>query len=371
MAARSATLSDSVVIASAQSIGRRLHRYPENHFKTIICDEAHRNTLGTYPQAIFARFPSAKVLGLTATPWRMAGGQLGDFYERIVAEVSLKRLVNEGWLSRIVVQSVPLSADLRAVRKTAGDYNDADIGTAIAPHLREAVRLLKTHAKGRTTAVFLPLVALSQEFAALCRAEGLRAVHVDGNDRAGLAAFAAGEFDIISNAALLTTGWDCPRVDCILVLRPTQSAALYSQIVGRGTRLHPGKENLIILDPLYLNEGHDLIKPADLIVSRAKGEPAERVDGDLLDAERDILAERAAKLAREAEAKRQREARTYDPLAESTPWWKRPPSSAQLWTLRKNGIHRAPTTAGEARKLLAGVFAKKAEPVEPFTFISR
>ena len=104
---------------------------------------------------------------------------------------------------------------------------------------------------------FLPLIATSEAFVAACREEGLRAIHVDGNNREGLRAYERGEYDIISNASLLSTGWDHPATDCVFILRPTKSLVLYMQMVGRGTRIFPGKENLLLLDPLYLSDRHD------------------------------------------------------------------------------------------------------------------
>lgn len=373
---------DRVVIATAQSMARRIDKWPENYFDLIIVDEAHRNTLGGMAQTVLSRFPASKVLGVTATPWRSDRQQLGSYYEKIAIEIGLPRLIREKWLAPITVKSVPLPVDLQSVRTTAGDYNEADLGAAIAPHLLEAAKLLQEHAAGRPTVVFLPLIATSKEFVDACRSIGLRAVHADGNDREGVRAFERGEYDILANAALCTTGWDCPRVSCVFPLRVTKSLSLFQQMVGRGTRLYKDKTDLLLLDPLYLTDDHSLVKAARLIAkneeqAKALSEKFENSGGDgfdLLETDEQVKIERESKLAKELKAKAKRRARTVDAVefalslhaseaAEYEPemaWEKQPPSEKQMEVLMRAGFDADSITCkGHASKILDLLFTRR------------
>lgn len=263
MGDRQASPFSQVVVATSQSLARRLDKYAENDFDLIINDEAHRNTFGLYPSKIFNFFKSAKVLGITATPYRSDKKELGSFYEKISSEISLISLIAHGYLANVRIKSIPIGIDLRDVRKTAGDYNDADLGLALDPHLMRCAQLLKDNAYNRKTVVFLPLIETSKRFCECCNQIGLHAVHVDGIDRAAMRS----DYQVICNASLLTTGWDEPSIDCVYILRPTMSQVLYSQMVGRGTRICEGKENLLLLDPLFLSDNLSLVRPARLVAA--------------------------------------------------------------------------------------------------------
>lgn len=148
--------------------------------------------------------------------------------------------------------------------------------------------------RGRTTVVFLPLVSIAKKFCECLTNAGMKAVEVDGGspDRKEiLDGFNAGKYDVICNAMLLTEGWDCPRVDCIVVLRPTRSRALYVQMVGRGLRLSPdtGKKDCLILDFLWITAKHDLIHPSAIIAK--SDEVAKKMDNLPLNAELDLIEE--------------------------------------------------------------------------------
>jgi superfamily II DNA or RNA helicase len=378
MANSEAWPGDRVVIATTQSIARRLDKWPRDYFGLIIVDECHRNSLGAMAQRVLSHFNTARVLGVTATPFRSDRKQLGSFYERIACEITLPRLIKEGYLSRIVIKSVPLPVDLSAVRTVGGDYNEADLGDALAPHLVQAAQLVKDHAPDRRTVVFLPLRDISRRFVAACQSIGLSAVHVDGDDREGLARFAAGEFQVISNAALLTTGWDCPMVDCVLPLRPTKSLSLFQQIVGRGTRTHPGKSNLLLLDPLWLTDDHSLIKSARLIAKTPEQAKAladkfeEGGETDLLAADDDVTSEREQRLADELRARSRRKARSVDAMEfclavhaatdyePECAWEKKPVSDAQRKLLERMGFDAASMpTRGQASRVLDIVFDRQ------------
>lgn len=388
-----ASLNSKVVISSAQSLWRRLDRFPRNHFERVIIDEAHRCTLGAMSQTILQHFESAEFLGMTATPFRSDRKSLGEVYSHIAIEVGLERLIREGYLTRIHIKSVPLTLDLRDVRTTAGDYNAADLGTALEPHLLAAAEMIADHAVGagrKKTVVFLPLVATANAFASELRRLGVRAVAASGNDKSELAEFTDGDAKVICNAALLTTGWDCPPVDCICILRPTKSLALYQQMIGRGTRLFPGKDNLLVLDPLYLADDHNLITPARLLARTQ--EQADAIDKelstgrapsgsgggnkemDLLDVDSGVQAQREEALAKKLADKQTRDPRLVDAVefslslhqaegAEYTPefaWEGRPVSPNQKAMLENAGFDMSGISCmGHAAKIIDVLISRR------------
>lgn len=266
-----ATKGANIVCASVQTMqGKRLERWEQDHFGLVICDEAHHSISDSW-QNTLKRFDShAWVWGCTATPARSDAKNLGCYYENVAFEIGLFDLIEQGYLSRISIKCVPIQIDLNHVRTTNGDLNESDLSDAITPHFRAIVQAIKEHATFRKTVVFLPLCATSRAFVSVCNSEGIKARHIDGEseDRKQiLAEFAAGEFDLLSNAMLLSEGWDEPSVDCIVTLRPTKSHSLFCQQVGRGTRVAPYKKDLLLLDFLYQSERHNLIRPANLIAT--------------------------------------------------------------------------------------------------------
>lgn len=307
--------SSQIIVGTTQSLARRLEKYYPEDISLIVIDEAHRNTLGSQALRVLNYFSRAKVVGITATPYRSDKKLLSAFYEKISYEIGLFELIAQGYLSRIVVKSVPANVDLKSVRSHGGDYDEGDLANALSPHLKQCAELLKEHAADRKTVVFLPLVETSKLFCKLCRDIGLNAVHVDGDDRSALRS----DWRVICNASLLTTGWDEPSVDCVYILRPTKSQVLFSQMVGRGTRICEGKDHLLLLDPLFLTDDLNLIRPARLIAK----EPEEakflqsRLDiegGDLMVEADRARADRARSMQEQLIATRQRNARTIDAM---------------------------------------------------------
>lgn len=305
-----AQCSAPLIVATTQSICNRLEKYPQDAFALIIVDEAHRNTLGAQAQSVFNYFKGAQVVGLTATPFRSDKKELGSFYQTTAkCDAGLIRLIKEGWLSRITIKTVSSGIKVEDVRSAKGDFVDSDIDRVISPHLDKLARILAEHASNRRTVAFLPLIDTSRRFVAACLKYGLRAVHVDGDDRDGVDHFKSGEPGVICNAQLLGTGWDEPCVDCIYPITPTKSFSRYSQQTGRGTRLFPGKKDLLLLDPLFISDTLPLIKPARLIA---------RTDDEAYDLTKAIEAESEIDLF-EAEAKAviDREKRMKERLAEA------------------------------------------------------
>ena len=258
-----------ITVGSVQTLMRqsRLERFSQDYFNTIIIDEAHHCVSGSY-QRILQYFSEAKVLGVTATPDRGDMKNLGSVFESLAYEYSLPQAIREGYLSPIKALTVPLKMDLTGVGIQSGDFKAGDLGTALDPYLEQIAVEMEKVCRDRKTVVFLPLVKTSQKFRDILNAHGFRAAEVNGESRDRneiLKQFDAGEYNALCNSMLLTEGWDCPSVDCIVVLRPTKVRSLYSQMVGRGTRLSPGKDHLLILDFLWHTERHELCHPANLI----------------------------------------------------------------------------------------------------------
>jgi len=259
--------SHEVVVASVQSMVRRFKEWDPDHFELIICDECHHSVSDSW-QKVLEYFSNAKVLGVTATPDREDQRELGAFYTRLAYEIGMMELVKLGYLAPIMIQTCPVKIDIRGVQQRTGDFATDQLGESIDPHLREVVKQIKIHAPNRRTVVFLPLIATSKRFVEIATEEGLDVRHVDGTseDRKQiLKDFSQAKFKVLANAMLLTEGWDDPGVDCIVNLRPTKSRSLYTQIIGRGTRIAPGKDNLLVLDFLWQFERHSLIRPAHLV----------------------------------------------------------------------------------------------------------
>ena len=314
----------NVCVASVQTLhSARLKKWDQGRIQRIIIDEAHHALADSYARPL-EYFKDAKVLGVTATPDRGDKKTLGERFENIAYEYSLRQAIKDGYLSPIVAQMSPLDIDLSGVKIVAGDYDADGLDSAITPYLMSAAQTIKQNATDRKTLVFLPLVRTSQAFVEACRSIGLTACHIDGQseDRKEiLQRYATGEFQVLSNASLLTEGYDCPDISCVVCLRPTKSRPLYSQIIGRGTRLAPGKENLLVLDFLWHTAKHELCVPASLFAKTADEAKqvmeSIRVGGgsrDLIKAEEDVQRQREEKLREQLRMNARRNKKTVNPI---------------------------------------------------------
>ncbi len=250
-----------VTVGSVQSLAqpKRLAKFPPDYFQDIIVDEAHHCLSDSY-QRVLSHFPEANVLGVTATPDRGDKQTLGQYFDSQAYEYSMSQAIRDQYLVPIKAQMIPLELDIAKVGVSNGDYAVGEIGNALEPYLEQIAQEMSHYCKGRKTVVFLPLIATSQKFCRMLNDVGLSAAEVNGNseDRSEiLSDFEAGKYDVLCNSMLLTEGWDCPSVDCIVILRPTRVRALYQQMVGRGMRLSPGKDHLLLLDFLWLSERQD------------------------------------------------------------------------------------------------------------------
>lgn len=256
-----------VIVASVQTMRRRLEKYGPDAFDLIVCDEAH-HALSPEWRAVLDFFTGCqRILGVTATPDRADKKSLGTYFERVAFEVGLLELIGKGHLCGLKARQLGVEIDLSQLTKIRRDITDAEAAEAVHPRLVALAREVAAEVWDRKTLIFLPRCDVSEKFAALLCSYGIETRHVSGasGDRAAcLEWYATPGPKALCNAMLLTEGFDQPDVDCIVCLRPTKSRALYSQIVGRGTRTHPGKEDCLLLDPLWLTGTHDLCRPACL-----------------------------------------------------------------------------------------------------------
>lgn len=378
-----------ITVGSVQTLMRetRLARFAPDYFDTIIIDEAHHAISDSY-QKILRHFSGAKVLGVTATPDRGDMKNLGQVFDSLAYEYTLPKAIKEGYLCPIKAITIPLKMDLSGVGTQAGDYKASDLGDALDPYLYQIADEMLNTCADRKTVVFLPLVKTSQKFRDILIEKGFRAAEVNGNseDRAEiLADFEAGKYNVLCNSMLLTEGWDCPSVDCVIVLRPTKVRGLYCQMVGRGTRLAPGKKELLLLDFLWHTSRHELCRPAHLICENE--EVAQKMTENLAaagcavdiaeaeeKAESDVVAQREEALAKQLNEMKKRKRALVDPLqfemsiaaadlsgyVPSFGWEMSPPSQKQLDTLEKYGIYpNEIDSAGKAAMLLNRLHKRK------------
>ena len=317
----------NITVGSVQSMhDKRLDRIGSDTYTHIIVDEAH-HTLAVSYMRVLEHFKGAKVLGVTATADRGDKRNLGVVFDRIAYELTLPQAIREGWLVPIKALTLPIEMSLS--HTGGGDYVLSECANAIEPYLFSIAQQLKQNASDRKTVAFLPLISTSQKFLDMLLDLGIEAREVNGEsaDRADTLEWfnKAGKGAVLCNAMLLTEGWDEPSADCICVLRPTKIRSLYTQMVGRGTRLHPGKKDLLLLDFLWMTEKHDLCRPTHLVCDNPDLAPRiaeilaeEDAAVDLLQATEDATgtaaAEREESLRKELEAQRHRKRTLVDPL---------------------------------------------------------
>lgn len=369
---------------------KRLQQFERDYFDTIVIDEAHHCISNGY-QAVLQYFSEADILGVTATPDRGDMRNLGSYFENLAYEYTLPKAIKEGYLVPIKALTIPLKIDMSGVGMQSGDFKAGDIGTVLDPYLQSIADEMIKYCMDRKTVVFLPLVKTSQKFCQILNEKGFAAAEVNGNsqDREEiLSDYENGKYNVLCNSMLLTEGWDCPEVDCVIVLRPTKVRSLYCQMVGRGTRLYPGKNHLLLLDFLWHTERHELCHPASLIcenedVARQMTKNMEEEPGiaiDIEEAERsaaeDVVVQREEALAKQLSEMKKRKKKLVDPLqfemsiqAEdlsgyipSFGWEMSPPSDKQKKTLEKLGIMPDEIeNAGKAAKLLDRLDKRRAE----------
>ncbi|GEO98353.1 DEAD/DEAH box helicase [Methylobacterium haplocladii] len=253
-------------------------------FDLVIVDEAHliprsaETSYGRFLAGARARNPELRIVGLTATPYRLDSGRLdegaGRIFERIVYEANVGDLIHQGWLAPLISKATVTALDVSGVGKRGGDYIPAALEAAVNRDwiTRAAVEEMVGYGRDRRSwLAFCAGIAHATAVRDAVRAEGIRCETLSGEtpkrerDRI-VRAFRAQEIRCLTSVGVLSTGFNVPEVDLIALLRPTQSAGLYVQQVGRALRRAPGKTDALILDYAGLVRAHG---PVDVVSARS------------------------------------------------------------------------------------------------------
>lgn len=256
-----------VQVASVQTIARRLNIYKEK-FDLVVIDEAHHSVAKSWASVIESQ-PAAKIMGCTATPWRMGGQGLGveagGFFDDLVIGPSTKWLIDNGFLSPYRLYLPPTGVDLRGVDLKAGDFDQGQLEQLMTnPAITgRATDHYERYLKGKSAIAFCVSIRHAEIVAAEFTARGYRAAVISGEssdfERADLLRrLGAGDLDVLTSAELIGEGVDVPSVAGVLLLRPTHSLTLHLQQIGRALRVSPGKDFAVILDHVGNSLRHGL-----------------------------------------------------------------------------------------------------------------
>ena len=254
-----------IVVASVPTLGRensdRIKRFPTDYFKSIVIDEAHHAAAPTY-RRILDYFESTFTLGVTATPQRSDNTRLTDVFDEIVYYKTIQDLIEEGYLSPLVGYRIKTDTDISGVSTNDGDYVASQLEDAIDNPSRNAlvVSAYNDIVPGAKSVVFAAGVKHANNLALSFREAQISTEVIlgstDSDDRRRiLESFSRGETKVLINVGVLTEGFDEPSIESIILARPTRSNLLYTQIVGRGTRLFEGKPHCTIIDIVDTTKG--------------------------------------------------------------------------------------------------------------------
>jgi ATP-dependent helicase IRC3 len=247
-----------VVVASVPTLGRaeseRILKYPKDYFKCIVIDEAHHAAAPTY-RRILDYFNPSLLLGVTATPQRSDSTRLTDVFDEIVYYKTIQDLIEDGYLCSLVGYRIKTDTDISGVATNEGDYNASQLEDAIDTPQRNAHIVAAYHSlvPESKAIVFCAGVKHANNLASSFSATKVSTEVIVGDTSAYdrehiLARFKSGQTKVLVNVGVLTEGFDEPSIETIVLARPTRSTLLYTQIVGRGTRLYEGKPHCTILD---------------------------------------------------------------------------------------------------------------------------
>lgn len=269
MGRHTANPAADVVVASVPTLGRlegdRLGRHDPRRYKCVIIDEAHHAAAATYGRILEHMGKEVVVWGCSATLRRHDGLGLGKVFEKIVYHKSFQEMIQEKYLCRLRLQTVANESEvnLKGIRKYGNDFSCNALSLVVNRNKRNLgiVRAYKELAKGRKSVlVFAVDVAHALRLRDMFRHYEVDAQAVLGetptSERAQiLNAFRSGELPVLINCGILTEGTDIPNIDCVVMARPTRSSVLFQQMVGRGMRLHEGKDNCLVIDFVDVFDG--------------------------------------------------------------------------------------------------------------------
>ena len=260
-----------VVVGSIASLHpRRLRRWAPDRFATVIVDEAHHAMSKQYRHALTYLTPPL-LLGVTATPFRSDRASLAQIFDRVVYAFGIQDAIAAGTLVDLIAYQVRTRTNLDTVRVEAGDFLAGDLDRVLNTDERNSgiVAGYQAYTPGRRAVAFCAGVSQAEALAATFTHHGIPAAAVHGGlpdaERARrLAGLSAGDLPVVTSVGVLTEGWDEPRLESLLLARPTKSLALYTQMVGRVLRTAPGKRHGTLLDFVDATQRHRLVTVRDL-----------------------------------------------------------------------------------------------------------
>lgn len=280
-AERDEHLDVDVIVASIQTLAVERRRRAITDIGMVIVDECHHAAASSYMEVLeyFGAWRGLPVAGFTATLTRQHGG-LAEVWEDVVYRMDILDLIAEKHLVDVRGKRVTVPGlDLDKVKSSRGDLQDGQLGQAIEESgaAQIVAEAYGEHAADRPGVVFTPTVASAKAMADAMSGAGITTGVVYGDmpkdvRTSTLAAYKAGDLQVLANCMVLTEGFDAPWTSCVVIARPTQSAGLYVQMAGRALRLHPGKKDALLLDVMGASTRHKLASIVDL-TDRKLGEP--------------------------------------------------------------------------------------------------
>lgn len=274
---------EEVVSASVMSLKNRLGKFSPNDFDIIIIDEAHHAASASYKK-IINYFKPRLLLGFTATPNRSDGVRLDDVFSKIIFERDLRWAVKNGFLADINCLRVNIGYDISKVAMRLGDFSTAELEDVMNKDVinKAVAKAYREYARGQTI-IFAASVKHAQSIAA--EIPGSLAVTAETGDRGEIIKrFSEKKIPVIVNCMVFSEGTDIPEIETVIIARPTASSSLYTQMVGRGLRLCPGKDKLRLIDLVGVTGKVNLCTAPSLLGVDISGVPEARRDeiqGDL------------------------------------------------------------------------------------------
>ena len=266
---------EKVVSASVQSMIHRLDRFSPNDFDVVVVDEAHHAAAKSYKNVI-EFFKPRLLLGFTATPNRADKARLNDVFDEIIFKRDLKWGIEHGYLCDILCKRCDIGYDLSAVHTRMGDYAPGELEKAMDGTADAIAEAYKKHSNGAT---LIFAVSVEQCYEIAKRIPGAEVVTGTTKDRQDIIErFTKREIPCLVNCMVFTEGTDIPLVETVIIARPTQSDTLYTQMVGRGLRLYPGKDKLTLIDCVGVTGKASLCTAPSLLGIDPTNVPASRQD---------------------------------------------------------------------------------------------
>lgn len=293
-----------IVVASMQTLHRRLERIPNNWFDIMVCDEAHLFGANTFVKSV-NYFDVKLRLGLTATPHRTDGMLMGDIFDKIVYEYGIDKGIEDGYLCELDAKRIATNINIDKVRTTAGEFNQKDLEVLVNTPVRNNMIVDKynEYAAGRQFIAYCVDVQHARDLNDAFLMKGFKTNFIVGdenltpNRRGLISQLKNKELDGLTNCMVLTTGFDYPDLGCIINAAPTKSLTKFIQCIGRGARLKSNSyvdvynQNCIILDIVDSTAKHRLVNTWTL----DKGKPFEEKTFMTREQKTMLIAQREAK----------------------------------------------------------------------------